>query len=383
MPVQISHRLAVERHHAVRAAPSARARGTAPRSSRSSRRGRGWRARASGVPARAARSVRASPASLRVLGLERARCRRGAPSALVPARPRARRGPAWRPRRGRRPPPRRWGPGPPAFTPGTAFALGRRRRSSRVAPNTGGRATTAVSRPGSVTSMPNCASPVTFSRLSRRRVGLPMSFHSVGSLSGGSAGTGMRARPLGELAVGERAGRPAEHGAVLRAQARAVDLPRVRRGREQHLARGRAGLAEALELARDARRCRRSSACRRRDARRPASTGAASTLTRAVDLELLGDQHRERRSRCPGPSRIVHEDGDRVVAADAEERVRREVAGGRAAGRLGAAASARAGSRKPSRMPLDRVADGFEERRGAGRGVAIVRPPSASARRPA
>jgi hypothetical protein len=76
------------------------------------------------------------------------------------------------------------------FTPGTARA----RSASTcltVAPKTGGRATRAVSMPGSVASIPKVASPVTFAWLSRRRVALPMSFHSDGGLRGGSAGTGM------------------------------------------------------------------------------------------------------------------------------------------------------------------------------------------------
>ena len=53
-----------------------------------------------------------------------------------------------------------------------------------VAPNTGGRATSAVSMPGTLASRPNVASPVTFSRLSSRRVGLPMILNCDGSFSG-------------------------------------------------------------------------------------------------------------------------------------------------------------------------------------------------------
>jgi hypothetical protein len=53
-----------------------------------------------------------------------------------------------------------------------------------LAPNTGARATTAVSSPSNCTSMPNLARPVIFSGVSSRRVRLPMSFQSLGSLSG-------------------------------------------------------------------------------------------------------------------------------------------------------------------------------------------------------
>ncbi len=67
-------------------------------------------------------------------------------------------------------------------TPGTALAA-RASKDLTVAPNTGGRATTAVSRPGKRTSMPNWARPVVFSGVSKRFVGLPMSFQSFGSLS--------------------------------------------------------------------------------------------------------------------------------------------------------------------------------------------------------
>jgi hypothetical protein len=59
-----------------------------------------------------------------------------------------------------------------------------------VPANTGGRATTATSMPGTAASIPNVAVPVTLARLSRRRVGLPMILNCEGSLSGTSAGTG-------------------------------------------------------------------------------------------------------------------------------------------------------------------------------------------------
>ena len=52
------------------------------------------------------------------------------------------------------------------------------------APKTGPRATTAVSRPSKCMSTPKVARPVIFSGVSSRRVGLPISFQSLGSLSG-------------------------------------------------------------------------------------------------------------------------------------------------------------------------------------------------------
>jgi hypothetical protein len=61
-----------------------------------------------------------------------------------------------------------------------------------------------------------------------------------------------RRRPLGELPVGEPPATGANHRPVLRAKARAVDLPDVGGRREEHLARGRPRLAEPLPLAGDA-----------------------------------------------------------------------------------------------------------------------------------
>jgi hypothetical protein len=67
-------------------------------------------------------------------------------------------------------------------TPGTlSAALGSNLAS--LAPNAGGRATTAVRSPGNWTSIPNCALPVIFSGVSSRRTLVPISFQSLGSLS--------------------------------------------------------------------------------------------------------------------------------------------------------------------------------------------------------
>ncbi len=48
----------------------------------------------------------------------------------------------------------------------------------------------AVRIPGTCTSMPNCALPVIFSGLSRRRIGLPISFQSFFALSFTAEGGG-------------------------------------------------------------------------------------------------------------------------------------------------------------------------------------------------
>ena len=146
-------------------------------------------------------------------------------------------------------------------TPGTAFASVAS-NDFTLPPKTGGRATTAVSRPGNCTSMPNCARPVIFSGVSRRLVGFPMIFQSFGSLSGTVFGAGSFAGGLGQLAVA----RPLAAGddqAVLGPAGRRRDAEALRRRRHQHRARRRAGLAVAVELRPGAASSRRSSACRR------------------------------------------------------------------------------------------------------------------------
>ena len=72
-------------------------------------------------------------------------------------------------------------------TPFTAFAFAAS-NDFTFAPKTGARATSAVRRPGSRASMPNFALPVIFSGVSSRRVALPISFHSLRSLSATSFG---------------------------------------------------------------------------------------------------------------------------------------------------------------------------------------------------
>src|SRR5437879_9328160 len=77
-------------------------------------------------------------------------------------------------------------------TPGTAFALVASKRAT-LPPNTGQRAMTATSIPGTLTSIPNWALPSTLGGVSRRRTRVPRIFQSFGSLSGTSAGVGSAA----------------------------------------------------------------------------------------------------------------------------------------------------------------------------------------------
>ena len=142
----------------------------------------------------------------------------GGARPLVPGRPRARRAPSWPPRsesadhRDARRHLRR-----PALTPRTARAR-RRRRSSRWRRRPAGGRSARSACPGTRASRPKVAVPVTFSRLSSRRVGLPMIFHWDGVLERHvRRDRHASARPVDELAVGEALPAGPDHGAVLRA----------------------------------------------------------------------------------------------------------------------------------------------------------------------
>jgi hypothetical protein len=65
-------------------------------------------------------------------------------------------------------------------TPGTAFALSAFTRFT-LPPKTGGRATSAISIPGTCTSRPKTALPLVLSGVSSRGVALPISLKSLGS----------------------------------------------------------------------------------------------------------------------------------------------------------------------------------------------------------
>jgi hypothetical protein len=79
------------------------------------------------------------------------------------------------------------GTGTTCVTPFTCRA-GPASNDFTVAPKRGGRAISAVSIPGSLTSIVNCADPSVLARPSTRSSGLPTSFQSLGSFSGTCAG---------------------------------------------------------------------------------------------------------------------------------------------------------------------------------------------------
>ena len=74
-------------------------------------------------------------------------------------------------------------------TPGTASAAASSNEAS-VPPNTGDAATVATFMPGTFTSMPYIAVPLTLPATSRRLAGVPMMRNLLGSLSLTSVGTG-------------------------------------------------------------------------------------------------------------------------------------------------------------------------------------------------
>ena len=144
-------------------------------------------------------------------------------------------------------------------------------------PNTGDRATRAVFMPGICTSMPNCASPVTFSGESSRLVGLPMIFQSLRSFSVTCAGG---VEPLRGLRPARRRTsfrRPwtttkpfsARHALADASTAGRRRAPACRAPSPRPAGSGRTPTRSWSS--------RRSSACRRRCARRRARPGACST----------------------------------------------------------------------------------------------------------
>jgi hypothetical protein len=111
--------------------------------------------------------------------------------------------------------------------------------------------------------------------------------------------------------------RSVNDGAVLSVAVRRVDLPALRRGGDQHLARGRAGLAEVFLRSAD----RLAAAGRHR-----APDAVAAQVLRARDelgahfspvaLELLGDQHRQPRRAALPHLRARDADQDLVIGPD-------------------------------------------------------------------
>ena len=161
----------------------------------------------------------------------------------------------------------------------------------------------AVRSPGNWTSMPNCALPVIFSGVSSRRTGVPISFQSFGVLELD------RRRRRERHRLRRRARRtcswslPCVTTPFATLQARRRDLPARRGGAHQHVLRGRADRAVAIELAARRRRAAGHLHAHRRVARRPARPararcGPSSSRTRAPRRSASRG-----RSRCPGPSR--------------------------------------------------------------------------------
>ena len=125
----------------------------------------------------------------------------------------------------------------------------------------------------------------------------------------------------GELAKREPVAVPHDE-AVFRAAGGGIDLPLLRGGLDQHLARHRAGLPVAVEFRPGRGRTAghlHSVGCVRVDGR---GRRVLDADLRPVAAELFGDQHRQSRPDALAHLRVGKQNRDALVRADAQERVR-------------------------------------------------------------
>ena len=184
-----------------------------------------------------------------------------------------------------------------------------------------------------------------------------------------SRGTGSVAGRVGELAVGERAGRRGRaRRPFSRAQLGAGRPSTVgrRRGQQHRRARRAPALRRLLPLAGDARAAAGHLHAEHRVRVGRARPGAPPPSRFPVAVELLGDQHRQRRVDALAHLRLVHEDGDDVppcrCAGRRWARSRR-----RPPRRLrGQATAARTGSQNPSRSRPQSAAAALRKSRREG-----------------
>ena len=201
-----------------------------------------------------------------------------------------------------------------------------------VPPNTGGRATSATSMPGTVASIPNVAVPGDLGAAVEAPRGLADDLELRGSLSATSGRHRDRAGLVDELPVGEGPAAGAQHAPVLGAHGGPIHLPRVGRRGQEHLARGGARPAQAIPLAGDAHAAAGELHPELRMGVGGGHRRGHHLHLGEIHLELLGDEHGQGGGDALSHLRLVHEDGDDVLPADADEGVRREVGAGRRAG---------------------------------------------------
>ena len=172
--------------------------------------------------------------------------------------------------------------------------------------------------PGSRTSRPNCAEPSTLPGVSVRFARVPIRVNRSGALSATSFGTGSFDCGLRHFAVGQRIAIRIEHLAALDAALGNVDLPVLRGGLDQHHARRRARLAQALPGIAHAGAAAGDLHADHRVDIRGAGRRRFDRDGRERHLEFLREQHRQRGVDALPHLGTVHQHGDAVVAADLE-----------------------------------------------------------------
>ncbi len=156
--------------------------------------------------------------------------------------------------------------------------------------------------PGRCTSIEKTALPLTLAGVSRRLSGLPISWKSLGSLSGTSAGAVQLRRRVRQLAVGRAtARRVVDHEALLGAARGGGHAPGARGRLHQQRARRRAGLAH-----RQAHRERARAAAGHLDAEARVRVDRIDgreleAHLRPVGVELVGQQHGTAKCSVPWP----------------------------------------------------------------------------------
>ena len=136
-------------------------------------------------------------------------------------------------------------------------------------------------------------------------------------------------RGLGELAIGRRAVARREH-AKLGLDLGAVDAPRLRRRLLEALARGRAGAHEMRMLqAHELRAVRAHHLVFFVVAQVAVGVGELGLDLRPVDVELLGDQHRDRGDAALALLGVRDAQGDGAVLVDHDPRIDFDADGGR------------------------------------------------------
>ena len=271
-----------------------------------------------------------------------------------------------------------------ACTPGSAL-ISSRLALATLPPNTGHFSNTAYSIPGTVTSMPKSGLPVTIAGLSTPAIGLPMILIVLrvlerDGLRGPARGSVAALRR--ELAVAER---PVRSPRASPRPARSCTRPR---------ARPTSAAAAAISIC--ARRRRRPGAsasqlfgvacCRRRPARPYFDRVDVGLLDRdllPVDVELLGDQHRQHRLDALADLGVLGDDRDRAVGV---MRMNAFGASGGRRRRAGAcacrASAARGRGRAACRRRRARRRAGTTRRSSSMRRMAVVAP-TLSGQRPA